>query len=115
MNKQKFNVGDQVRVRHFDEIDTEDIGIIMYDAQNGYCYGLSDTTIDMHASSSEAPYVIKTVGTYMDSYVYRIGVSLDGPNDAYWWAQGMLCQFQFTEEELSDPDPEDLFAFLSSK
>ena len=112
MSEQKFKVGDLVRVRHFDEIDTDDIGDISYDDHNRTCYEIYDTSIDMHADS-EAPYVIATAGTYLNAYVYRLGLSPDGPKDAYWWAQGML--YPYIEEELSDPDPEDLFAFLSSE
>ncbi len=110
MNEQKFMPGDMVKIRRFDEIDTEDIGGHRFDA--GMCFGIEKRYINTLAGR------VFTIGRFLlnvqsdaSSYDYTL-VDEDGDEIRYWWAQGMI-DFASPQEELPEPDEEGLFAFLS--
>lgn len=99
MNEQKFQVGDRVRARPFDQIDLGDIGEIRHTA--GDCFGITAGTINKYA---ERDYMeVTKVGLYNGANVYR----LDGAT--FWFAQGMLVP----AEDMPEPDRAGLFDLLA--
>lgn len=109
---QKFQIGDMVTVRPFDEIDTDDIGTLRRDSNE--CYAIESRYIN--AMSADGPFVIKSVHEDWGTFIYKLSDPSSGKEKKYFWAQGML---QFAEGyEGNDPidpgSPEDLFDFLSA-
>ena len=109
MNKQKFQVGDRVRVRRFDEIDADDIGNICYGELT--CYAISRDVVDQKAELGGS-FTITRVSTYDDAWVYRIWCDRNDRDCLLWWAQGMLDFANTFNDALPEPDHTGLFSFL---
>lgn len=112
MTEQKFFIGDRVRVRPYDKIDTLDIGNSSCDSY--YCYGIPKRHIDRASDKSDG-FVIRNGRFNEDKgmFIYDL-VDLAGKLQAYYWAQGMLCPYE-EETELPEPDPSGLFSFIMSE
>lgn len=104
MNEQKFQIGEEVRIRPFDKIDKHDIGQLRktpnecFDIDKDYINARTDRIFSIDKCE-------KSFGTYV--YLLR---DESGRLVSYWWAQGML-DFA-SAEEISEPDKEGLFTFL---
>lgn len=112
---QKFNVGDIVRVRSFDEIDTDDIGSFSYHKPPKYpigsCLGIQEDIINDR--SAEGDFIIHShhYNPNRGAHVYELRKPGGGVIPCYW-AQGML-DFPVDESVKFDPpDPESLIGFL---
>ena len=106
MTEQKFQKGDLVRVRRFDEIDRKDLG------HNGVtsdaCFGIDKDYINRR---TDRKYKIAKHTVDYDANIYKL-YNEEGMMVPYTWLQGML-DFAFPEEELPEPDEEGLFSLLS--
>ena len=106
MNAQKFFIGDKVRIRPFDEIDTSDIGECGISDEGCFAIG----RFHINEESAEGPYVITEFREDYETYIYRMRRE-DGINNiTFWWAQGML--YPDEQEELPDADECGLFGYL---
>ena len=115
MTERKYYENDPVRILPFSEIDRSDIGIARYEPADapggGLCFGIRKRGIDEY--SIGGPYKI-TYAFYSNEYrmwTYRME-DKDGTPVRWYWAQGMLRPYE--EEELKEPEPDDLFGFLFS-
>ncbi len=107
---QRFQIGDTVNVRPFDEIDTGDIGLIRRNRDE--CYAIDREYINK--VSTGGPFIIKSAHEDWNTFIYSLSDLSSSERIRYYWAQGML---RFAEE-CGDNDPidpgslEDLFDFL---
>lgn len=106
MIKQKFFVGDQVHIRPFDMIDTDDLGAITY-SDTG-CFSISREHIDSQSMAYDCLFVA-SVEAERGAYVYTMKDEY-GRHVPFWWAQGMLEPYR--EIEMPDENAESLFGFL---
>ena len=106
MTDQKFYEGDRVFVREFDDIDTEDIGVIRKDRDSCYSLDRNDIKRAVDYGELEVTKCVADLGTY----VYRLRIPGHAGGISYYWAQGMLRPAY--GEELAEEDPDGLFEIL---
>ena len=104
MAEQKFQIGEEVRIRPFAKIDEHDIGRLRKTSNE--CFDISKDYIN---ARTDRIFSIEKCGTSFETYVYLLRDE-SGRLVSYWWAQGML-DFA-SDEEISEPDKEGLFTFL---
>jgi len=111
---QKYYIGDYVRVRRFNEIDTSDIGNgpMSYSPEKRECLNLSESTINEY-SEATVPFEITRCdyNNYIGAYLYHLRAYGCGHDNFFVWSQGMLAPYQ--EEDLPGADTDSLFSFLS--
>lgn len=112
---QKFNVGDIVRVRSFDEIDTDDIGTFSYRKPPKYplgsCFGIGEDTINKRSIEGDFIIYNHVYNPNAEAHTYELRKP-DGSLVAYYWAQGMLDFPADESVKFDPPDPESLIGFL---
>lgn len=104
MNEQKFQKGDAVTIRPFDEVDMADMGSLRKDSD--MCYG-----IDREYINERTGRVYRIAKHVKDNgaHVYKLENAI-GLLVPLWWAQGML--YSLDEESIPEPDTDGLFGLL---
>jgi len=104
MNEQKFQKGDAVTIRPFDEVDMADMGRLQKSA--GVCYGIDREYIN---ERTDRFYRVAKHMKDNGAHVYKLENEL-GLMVPYCWAQGML--YSANEESTPEPDTDGLFGLL---